>query len=150
MAEDVRLERRDGRVVLRYRLPIPYFAFLWRPLVARRARAVAAALEAGRPPPDDVPWWAPPAPQAERATVAVACLALLSAMWSYAGGTGGLLTETLPYAAHAYHVGNRGLGAGLSVYAARAMPLTRMLEAASAQAAAAPDAPVLVAVFLPR
>ena len=115
MAEDVRLEPRDGRVVVRYRLPIPYFAFVWRPLVARRARAVAAALEAGRPPPDDVPWWAPPAPQAERATVAVACLALLSAVWSYAGGTGGLLTETLPYAAHAYHVGNRGLGAGLAI-----------------------------------
>jgi uncharacterized protein (DUF1501 family) len=43
----------------------------------------------------------------------------------------------------------RGLGAGLSVYAARAMPLTRMLEAAHAQGAAAPDARVLVAVFLP-
>jgi uncharacterized protein (DUF1501 family) len=43
----------------------------------------------------------------------------------------------------------RGLGAGLSVYAARAMPLARMLEAAEAQAADAPNAPVLVAVFLP-
>jgi uncharacterized protein (DUF1501 family) len=43
----------------------------------------------------------------------------------------------------------RGLGAGLSVYAAKAMPFTRILEAANAQAAAAPEAPVLVAVFLP-
>jgi uncharacterized protein (DUF1501 family) len=42
-----------------------------------------------------------------------------------------------------------GLGFGLSVYAARAMPLARMLEAAEAEAAAAPDAPVLVTVFLP-
>ncbi len=43
----------------------------------------------------------------------------------------------------------RGLGAGLAVYAAKAMPLMRILEAAEAQAAAAPNAPVIVAVFLP-
>jgi uncharacterized protein (DUF1501 family) len=43
----------------------------------------------------------------------------------------------------------RGLGAGLSVYAAKAMPLTRIFEAAEAEAQAAPNAPVLVAVFLP-
>lgn len=42
-----------------------------------------------------------------------------------------------------------GIGAGLSVYAAKAMPFARMLEAAEAQAAAAPDAPVIVSVFLP-
>src|SRR5436190_19914377 len=43
----------------------------------------------------------------------------------------------------------RGLGAGLAVYAAKAMPLARILEAASAEAAVAPNAPVVVAVFLP-
>jgi uncharacterized protein (DUF1501 family) len=43
----------------------------------------------------------------------------------------------------------RGLAAGLAVYAAKAMPVARILEAAEASAAAAPDAPVLVAVFLP-
>jgi uncharacterized protein (DUF1501 family) len=43
----------------------------------------------------------------------------------------------------------RGVGAGLSVYAAQAMSLGRVLEAAGAQAQAAPNAPVLVAVFLP-
>jgi uncharacterized protein (DUF1501 family) len=42
-----------------------------------------------------------------------------------------------------------GVGAGLSLYAAQAMPITRVLEAAAADAADAPDAPVLVAVFLP-
>ncbi len=42
-----------------------------------------------------------------------------------------------------------GLGATLSVYAAQAMPFARILEAAEAQAAAAPNAPVLVSVFLP-
>jgi len=42
-----------------------------------------------------------------------------------------------------------GLGATLAVYAAKAMPLTRMLEAAQAQAATAPNAPILVSVFLP-
>ena len=43
----------------------------------------------------------------------------------------------------------RGIGAGLSIYAAQAMPLARVLEAATASAQAAPGAPVLVAVFLP-
>src|SRR5687768_2963143 len=42
-----------------------------------------------------------------------------------------------------------GLGAGLTLYGSKLMPLERMLEAAEAQAQAAPDAPVLVSVFLP-
>jgi MFS family permease len=54
-------------------------------------------------------------PQDARAHATVACLALLSATWSYAGGTGGLLTETLPYAAKVYDVSDRTLGAGLAV-----------------------------------
>ena len=41
------------------------------------------------------------------------------------------------------------LGAGLALYAAKAMPFTQVFEAAAADAAAAPDAPVLVSVFLP-
>src|SRR3954453_23699768 len=43
----------------------------------------------------------------------------------------------------------RGLGAGLAIYAAKAMPFMRILEAAEAQAQAAPAAPILVTVFLP-
>ena len=43
----------------------------------------------------------------------------------------------------------RGLAAGLAVYAAQAMPLTRVFEAAKAAAAEAPNAPILVSVFLP-
>jgi uncharacterized protein (DUF1501 family) len=42
-----------------------------------------------------------------------------------------------------------GLGAGLALYTSRATPLERVFEAAAAEAAAAPDAPVLVSVFLP-
>jgi uncharacterized protein (DUF1501 family) len=41
------------------------------------------------------------------------------------------------------------LGGGLAIYAERALPFARILEAASAQAADAPDARVLVSVFLP-
>jgi uncharacterized protein (DUF1501 family) len=43
----------------------------------------------------------------------------------------------------------RSVGAGLAVYAAQALPLTRVFEAAEASAQAAPDAPILVSVFLP-
>jgi uncharacterized protein (DUF1501 family) len=42
-----------------------------------------------------------------------------------------------------------GVGGGLSLYLAQAMPIQRVLEAPAAAAAAAPNAPVLVSVFLP-
>src|SRR3954467_4146009 len=42
-----------------------------------------------------------------------------------------------------------GIGAGVSLYGAQMLPTERVLEAAAAQAAAAPDAPLLVSVFLP-
>jgi uncharacterized protein (DUF1501 family) len=42
-----------------------------------------------------------------------------------------------------------GLGLGLSLYSAKAMSFDRVLENAQAQAAAAPNAPILVNVFLP-
>jgi uncharacterized protein (DUF1501 family) len=42
-----------------------------------------------------------------------------------------------------------GLGATISLYAAKAMPLARALEAGEAAAQAAPNAPVLVNVFIP-
>jgi uncharacterized protein (DUF1501 family) len=43
----------------------------------------------------------------------------------------------------------RGVAAGLAVYASRAISIADMFGAAQASAAAAPDAPVLVSVFLP-
>jgi uncharacterized protein (DUF1501 family) len=43
----------------------------------------------------------------------------------------------------------RGIGAGLAVYASRAMSVADVFGAAEASAAAAPDAPILVSVFLP-
>jgi uncharacterized protein (DUF1501 family) len=42
-----------------------------------------------------------------------------------------------------------GAGAGLSLYAAQALPLAQMLDSAGVAAAAAPQAPILVTVFLP-
>jgi len=105
----------DGRHRVRYRLPIPYFRFFWAPLVRRRARRVEAAADSGRPLPSDVPWWAPPVPQDARATATVACLCLIAGTAGYGGGTGGLLTQTVPYAAKVYDVGNAALGTGLAV-----------------------------------
>jgi uncharacterized protein (DUF1501 family) len=42
-----------------------------------------------------------------------------------------------------------GIGAGVTVYAANMLPTAHLLDAAAADAAAAPDAPILVSVFLP-
>ena len=96
-------------------MALPYFGLLWRPLIARRARAIERAADGGRPLPAEPPWWAPSVAQDERATATVAAVCVISALWSYGGGTGGLLTQTLPYAAQVYGVDDAALGTGLAV-----------------------------------
>ena len=59
---------------------------------------------------------------------------------AYLGERGGLTRRQL--------IG-RGVAAGLTVYAARAMSISRVFEAAEAAYAQAPNAPVLVSVFMP-
>jgi len=115
VAADAVLLKRDGRHRVSYRLPVPYFAFLWAPLVATRARQVERAADVGGPLPIDTPWWAPPEPIDARASESLAALCLISLLWSYGGGTLSLLSLTLPYAADAYSVGNRALATGLAV-----------------------------------
>ena len=115
VAADAVLVERDGRHHISYRLPVPFFGFLWAPLVARRAREVERAADAGRPLPEDTPWWAPPAALDARASESLAALCLISLLWSYGGGTLSLLSLTLPYAADVYSVGNRTLATGLAV-----------------------------------
>jgi predicted MFS family arabinose efflux permease len=94
---------------------VPYFAFLWAPWVARRARQIEAAADAGRPLPTDTPWWAPPEPIGARATETLAALCLITLLWSYGGGTLSLLSLTLPYAADVYSVDNRDFATGLAI-----------------------------------
>ncbi|MDX6588237.1 MAG: hypothetical protein QOI31_2710 [Solirubrobacterales bacterium] len=115
VAEKPRLEPRGGRHVVTYGIPIPYFGFLWSPLLAGRARRIEEAADAGRPLPTTTPWWAPPVSFDARTSQALAALCLLSLVWSYGGGTLGLLTQTLPYAADAYAVDDRTLAIGLAV-----------------------------------
>ena len=131
LARDAVLEGRDGRHVVRYRLAVPYFGWLWAPLLRRRAREIEAAADAGEPLPTGQPWWAPPAPLDASAAGAVGAICLLSLVWSYAGGTGGLLTATLPYAADVYDVGDRDLGIGLAIVRAgvlAALPLALLVD----------------------
>ena len=45
----------------------------------------------------------------------IASICLLAGVASYGGGTGGLLTQTLPYAAKVYDVGDAALGTGLAL-----------------------------------
>ncbi|HEX8075408.1 MAG TPA: MFS transporter [Thermoleophilaceae bacterium] len=105
----------DGRHRVDYRLPIPYFRFLWALQARRRARAIEAAADAGEELPSGTPWWAPPEPQPPAATAAIASVALIALSTGFAGGTGGLLTQTLPYAGDAYHASDSELGVGLAI-----------------------------------
>ncbi|MFL5782802.1 MAG: MFS transporter [Thermoleophilaceae bacterium] len=100
---------------MEYRIAIPYFRLLWAPLVRRRARRVERAADAGEELPRDPPWWAPPAPQTAEQTAAISSIALIALATGYAGGAGGLLTQTLPYAADAYDASDAALGVGLAV-----------------------------------
>src|SRR4051794_27602523 len=74
VAADAVLSKQDGGHRVTYRLPIPYFGFLWAPLVARRAREVERAADAGEPLPSDTPWWAPPEPIGPRESASLAAL----------------------------------------------------------------------------
>jgi MFS family permease len=115
VAADAVLFSPDGRHRVSYRLPIPYFGFLWAPWVARRARQIERAADAGDPLPSDTPWWAPPEPISARASETLAALCLITLLWSYGGGTLSLLSLTLPYAADVYSVDTPELATGLAV-----------------------------------
>ena len=115
VAADALLYAVDGRHRVSYRLPVPYFGFLWAPWVARRARAVERAADAGEPLPSDTPWWAPPEPITARASESLAALCLISLLWSYGGGPLSLVSLTLPYAADVYSVENSELATGLAI-----------------------------------
>ena len=105
----------DGRHRVEYRMAIPYFRLLWALPVRRRARRIEAAADAGSELPRDAPWWAPPVPQSAAETSAIASIALIALVTGYAGGTGGLLTQTLPYAGKVFHASDASLGVGLAI-----------------------------------
>jgi putative MFS transporter len=88
---------------------------MWAPLVRRRARRIERAADAGEELPREPAWWAPPVVQSAEQTSAVAAIALIALATGYAGGAGGLLTQTLPYAAKAYDSSDAALGVGLAV-----------------------------------
>jgi MFS family permease len=115
VAADARLETVDGRPRVSYRIAFPYFGWMYRPLVARRARRIERAAEAGEPLPDGRPWWGPPDHLDERAQTTIAVCALLTAIYAYGGGTLGLLSLTLPAAADTYSANDDALAVGLAV-----------------------------------
>jgi MFS family permease len=115
IATDAELVFVDGRPRVSYRLAIPYFGLIWRPLVARRARRIERAAALGEPLPADRPWWAPPEPLDQGAQVTLAVAALFTAVYSYGGGSLGLLSLTLPAASETYGAGDDTLAVGLAV-----------------------------------
>jgi MFS family permease len=116
LTRDARLEVTPaGAHRVHYRPAVPYFWWMWAWQVRRRARAIEAAADAGRPIPARTPWWAPPVPMEPATYAALAALCLLGLVTSYGGGVGGLLTQSLPYAAKVFDVGDQALATGLAV-----------------------------------
>ena len=115
VAADAFLVTGDGPPRVTYRIAFPYFGWMWRPLVARRAREIERAAARGEPLPSRRPWWAPPERFDAEAQTTLAVAALLTAVYSYAGGTLGLLSLTLPAASDVYGADDDALAVGLAV-----------------------------------
>ncbi len=81
-----------------FRLAIPYFRFLFTPLV-RSALA--------RPGRDRAPWWASPEHLDEGAANALGTLAILAVVFGYLNT---LFTQTIPFAAEEFGAGNSAQG----------------------------------------
>ncbi|MDP9073305.1 MAG: hypothetical protein M3N98_03850, partial [Actinomycetota bacterium] len=98
----------DGRTQVRqtvdFQLRVPYFsALFFLPL-----RGVLGALA----PRSQLPWWAPPQRLDRRAAVVLATLCALAVVVGYVGI---LLSLTMTYAAHQFHVDRTGQGIALAV-----------------------------------
>jgi len=115
VAADATLETIDGQPRVSYRIAFPYFGWMWRPLIARRARQIERAAAAGEPLPDRRPWWGPPDHLDERAQATLAVAAVLTAIYAYGGGSLGLLSLTLPAAADTYSADDDTLAIGLAI-----------------------------------
>ena len=114
----------DGAVVtLRadYRLSMPYFGWLYRPLIRRAlnrsldhiaAVLAARATEAPQPEPPRRPVWLPNDPLDATQT---ATLAAIAAVLVVAGYGGGLFTQTIDFVAKSFHASDADLGVALAV-----------------------------------
>ncbi|MFT3853611.1 MAG: MFS transporter [Ilumatobacteraceae bacterium] len=93
----------DGnRETLRYRLDIPWFAWLF-------ALPVRSALRHRRPPGSPQPWWAPPDRLTPRQVRLMGLLAAASLSAAFANT---LFTQTVNFAADGFGIGKTGQGVG--------------------------------------
>ena len=100
--------REDGRYdvvqVVDFTLALPFFGWLFLPLVRHHLRRVGAE---GR-----LPWWAPPDPLDRRATESLGAVMAVAAVAQYASY---LLTQTLTYAADDFGADTGAQGLGLAM-----------------------------------
>ena len=95
----------DGAVteVVEYELAVPYFGFVFAPLVRHTLR---------QPAGDKAPWWAPPERLDARAATA---LGVLSAVGLIVGYLNTLLTQTIAFAADEFGSTDRSQGVSLAL-----------------------------------
>jgi len=91
-----------GRETIRYRLDIPWFAWLF-------ALPVRRALRHRRPPGSPQPWWAPPDRLTPRQARLMGLLAAASMSAAFANT---LFTQTVNFAADSFGIGTTGQGVG--------------------------------------
>lgn len=103
---DVRVDRSGPEVVLiettSFRLTVPWFGWLFRPLVRRTIRQ-------RRPGHESAPWWAPPDRLSERQVLFLGLLAAASLLSAFVNT---LFTQTVAFAGDDLGVGDWGRGVG--------------------------------------
>ena len=95
----------DGAVteVVEYELAVPYFGFVFAPLVRHTLR---------QPAGDKAPWWAPPERLDARAATALGVLAAVGLIVGYLNT---LLTQTIAFAADEFGSTDRAQGVSLAI-----------------------------------
>jgi MFS family permease len=97
---------------IRFRLAVPFFAFLFLPVIRRQLRR-PAALTAPIPPPSTVqPWWAPPDRFDARASTVLALLCVLALVGGYLGT---LISQTITFAADRFDADEAAQGLTLAL-----------------------------------
>lgn len=95
-----------------FRLAVPFFAFLFLPVIRRQLRRPKTMIGPQDPPSGTQPWWAPPDRFDQRTSTVLALLCVLALMGGYLGT---LITQTITFAADSFDADEAAQGLTLAL-----------------------------------
>jgi MFS family permease len=97
---------------IRFQLAIPFFGFLFLPVIRRQLRRPSTMVAPLPPPSSTQPWWAPPDRFDARASTVLALLCVLALVGGYLGT---LISQTITFAADRFDADEAAQGLTLAV-----------------------------------